>query len=215
MRRTVMLAAAALAAAACTTTTYRGYDGEPAGALPWDREIVYEVDPAIYAASLACVVVAPAPHGEDSPLAEIIERALARHLSERFGRVIGPAERRRIERELAFDLSAVGDRRHFAQGSGCRVFLDWTVLAATEDYAVVFSQRRFGMEITLSQPGAGAPLWQAAHLTRRAEGGLPLSLVSVPLAAFEATRFHRDHDIVASMVEDVVRRLFVTLPDLG
>ena len=215
MRRVMMLAAAAGLTAACTTTTYRGYDGEPAGALPWDREIVYEVDPAIYATSLACVVVAPAPHGEDSPLAEIIERSLARHLSERVGRVIGPAERRRLERALAFDLSAAGDRRHFGDSTGCSAFLDWTVIAASDEYALVFSQRRFGIEVTLSQAGAATVLWQAAHLTRRAEGGLPLSLVSVPLAAFEATRFHQDQDIVASMVEDAVRRLFVTLPDLG
>ncbi len=212
-----MVAAVVLAAvsvAACTTTTYRGYDGAAEESLPWDRDIASDVDPAIYLAPLSCVVVAPTSQGEDSPLGEIIERALARHLSERVRRVIGPTERRRMERELVFDLNDAGDRRHFGDASGCRAFLDWTVLAAASDYAVVFSQRRFGMEVTLSHPGGGTFLWRAAHVARRTEGGLPLSLVSVPLAAFEATRFHQDEDILASMVDDVVRRVFVTLPDL-
>ena len=200
----------ALAASAACTTTYRSYDGTAAAALPWDREIIYDVDPAIYSSAPECVLVAPA--APDSPLSEIIERALARHLSEKVSRVIGPAERRRAERELALDLSDARDRRHFASASGCGAILEWTVLAAEDDYAVVFSQRRFGMEVALTRPGDGAKLWQAAHVARRADGGLPLSLVSVPLAAFEATRFHQDEDIVASMVEDVARRLFVTLP---
>ena len=128
--------------------------------------------------------------------------------------MIGPTERRQLERELAFDLNTSADRGHFADTSVCRIFLDWSVLAATTDYAVVFSQRHFGIEVALSQSDGGTVLWQAAHVARRAEGGLPLSLVSVPLAAFAAIRFNHDDDIVASMVDDVVRRLFVTLPDL-
>ena len=201
------------ATAACTTTTYRSYEGNAAEALPWDREIVYDVDPAIYASPPACVLVAPA--APDTPLSKTIERALARHLGEKVSRAIGPAERRRAERELALDLSDARDRLHFASASGCAAILEWTVLAATDEYALVFSQRRFGLEVALTLPGGGATLWQAAHVAQRSDGGIPLSLVSVPLAAFEASRFHQDEDIVASMVEDVVRRLFVTLPDLG
>ena len=58
-------------------------------------------------------------------------------------------------------------------------------------------------------------LWKARHTASRSDGGLPLSPFSAPLSAFQAASLAGDDDVTPSMVEDVVRRLFATLPNSG
>ena len=57
-------------------------------------------------------------------------------------------------------------------------------------------------------------LWRARHTGIRADGGLPTSFVSVAVHAALATRFAADQDVEPSLVDDVVRRLTATLPDM-
>ena len=37
----------------------------------------------------------------------------------------------------------------------------------------------------------------------------------MPVAAYEAANLQQDDDMLPSMIDDVMRRIFVTLPDLG
>lgn len=211
----VALALLALQLGACAKTTYRAY-GDPAkgeDAL-MVREVTYRLERAIYTTLPRCAVVLP-PGGKAPPaIARLAGPALARYLGGRIPRVIGPVERRRLEKQHGVDLNREGDRRHFARASGCRSYLRWRVFAAEDNYFLVWSQRRIGIQASLHRIADDGILWQAAHAGRRSDGSLPLSVFSVPFAAFEATNFKGDGDVLPSMVDDVVRRLMVTLPDL-
>ena len=69
-----------------------------------------------------------------------------------------------------------------------------------------------GLELTLKRIGKKDILWQARHTASRGDGGLPLSPIGLVLDTFRAGRFMGDRDMLASMIHDVVRRLFITLP---
>ena len=57
-------------------------------------------------------------------------------------------------------------------------------------------------------------LWQAAHSASRSDGTAPISPASIPVGLFSAGRFIGDRDMFPSMVDDTVRRLLISLPDL-
>lgn len=197
---------------ACTGTTYRTYDQTPAAENPLGRDVTYLVDKRLFRDPPGCVTVVAAD-GQDSPLFTAIEDALARHLSGRFSRVIGAKERRRLARQRVLDLGDARDRRTFARAEGCRAFALWRATEAASDYVLVWSRQRIGLEVAIVEE-PGTVLWQATHVASRSDGGLPVSPLSVAFSAFEATRFHGDQDVPHSMIDDVLRRIFETLPDL-
>ena len=123
---------------ACVTTNYTSYDDASGSTSPLDREVVYHLDRAFYRDPPECVVVLSSRDAIDSRLAAMIEDSLARHLSMKVRRVIDAGERSRLERDLAVDLLEADGRRIFAQLSGCRGFLRWQTLEASEDYVLVF-----------------------------------------------------------------------------
>ena len=57
-------------------------------------------------------------------------------------------------------------------------------------------------------------LWKASHVARRSDGSLPLTPISAPIAIYEAGRFSNDQDILPSMIDDTLRRLVISLPDI-
>ena len=59
-----------------------------------------------------------------------------------------------------------------------------------------------------------AVLWKARHVANRSDGGLPFSIIGVAVAGFEAARFRADEDVPDSLIDDAVRRMMVTLPDV-
>jgi hypothetical protein len=209
----VLLAAAALVA--CSETTYRTYNDPKRTENPLlAREVVYWINPAIYSARPRCAVVL-APKDEPSPVAaRLVGPALARYLGARLPRVIGPLERKRLERGRGIDLDGKSGRQRFAKATGCEAYLLWRVLIAEDSYFLVWSQRRLRIEAALYRLGDDRLFWQAVHTGRRSDGTLPLSPLSLPFAVFEATNFKADDDVLPSMIDDVVRRLIVTLPDL-
>jgi hypothetical protein len=156
-----------------------------------------------------------APKDEPSPVAaRLVGPALARYLGARLPRVIGPLERKRLERGRGIDLDGKSGRQRFAKATGCEAYLLWRVLIAEDSYFLVWSQRRLRIEAALYRLGDDRLFWQAVHTGRRSDGTLPLSPLSLPFAVFEATNFKADDDVLPSMIDDVVRRLIVTLPDL-
>ncbi|MDX1485090.1 MAG: hypothetical protein R3229_11475 [Alphaproteobacteria bacterium] len=200
---------------ACPRTTYRSYDDPKRNESAFlDRQVTYRLNPAIYSTLPQCVVVLAEGRNAPAAAARLAGPALARQLSGRLPRVIGPLQRRRLEKRHGVDLNVPGDRRHFARATGCKAYLAWRVLVAEENYFLVWSQRKLRIEAALHRISDDTLLWQAAHSARRSDGSVPLSPISVPVAAFEATSFTADDDVLPSMVDDVVRRLIVTLPDL-
>ena len=138
----------------------------------------------------------------------------SRQLSGRVGRVIHPRERRRRVRAMAVDLDHPDDARHYAAATRCGAFLRWKILNAGHDNALVWSQKylQVGAEITRARDGA--LLWQARSSASRSSGDVPLSVFSLPLAALRAAAFQDDDDAVASLLDDLARRLLASLPDL-
>lgn len=160
-RRSALLLAGALVLSACVQTTYEAYDGAPEQWSPLERKVRYHVDRAYYSDPPACVVVAPSAREVDPALAALVEPALARHLSQKVPRIIGPGTRDRLVRKNAFNLANGEDRSRFARHTKCSAYLTWRLLHRGDDYAIVWSQRRIGLELSLMRARDDAPLWQA------------------------------------------------------
>ncbi|MDP6874297.1 MAG: hypothetical protein QF521_12270 [Alphaproteobacteria bacterium] len=169
---------------------------------------------AYYREAPQCVVVLSGPAEAGIVPGNRIARALARQLSGRVTKVIHPAARRRLVREMAVDLGHPGDARHFAAAIRCPAFLRWRVLGAGQDNALVWSQKYLSLEAEMIRARDGALLWQSSASASRNSGDPPLSLFSLPMAVFRAAAFQGDDDAVASMLDDVARRMLASLPDL-
>lgn len=209
-----------LGLSACVTTSYTSYEerdarqeASPAEAA-FGRTVAFRLDDAIYAEPPECVALLANPELAGTPFAEMVEGALARHLAAKVPRVFDALERRRAEHRLLLDLGDARDRDYFARATGCRAFVRWRTLEASSDFALVWSRRRVGLEVEMVRQADERVLWMASHVASRSDGGLPLSAVSVAYNAIEAARFRNDDDILPSMIDDVVRRIFVTFPDL-
>ena len=216
-RRRINVALAQLAVlllGACVTTNHTSYRETTDPTSPLDRQVVYHLDRAFYKDPPDCVVVMSSRDTINSQLALMIEESIARHLTMKVSRIIGPAERRRLERELAVDLSSTEGQKRLGQATNCRGFLSWRTLEVADGYALVYSSRSLGLELEMTRLSDDTTLWSASHVTQRWDGGIPLSPFSIAFSAFEATQFHTDQDILPSMVDDAVRRIFVTLPDM-
>ncbi len=216
---TFAILACAVALAACQTE-YRSYaerpvtsDKAPMEALD-GRRVFFRVEPAFYRYPPQCVVVLPAFDGRAAATATAqIESAVARHLRDKVPRVIGPMRRDRAVRRLALDLNHAGDRRRFGQIERCDTFLRWRAIESSSSNFLVWSRRDFGLDVELFRE-SNQTLWKASHVASRSDGNLPLSLLSAPIAIYEASRFSTDRDILPSMIDDTLRRLVTSLPDV-
>lgn len=200
----------------CVQTTYRSYDAVPEE-NSGKRVVRFRVAKAYYRSAPDCVVVLPARGSAKTKDKLTIERAAARHLRGKISRVIGPAERRRLSRRLALDLSNQGDRKYFAnyrhKGRICRYFALPLILGIEENFALIWASRRVHLGLKIISGRTGDVLWQGDHSADRGDGGLPLSPLSLGSAAFRAGKLNADKDMLPSMIDDVFRRILVTLPD--
>ena len=205
----------AFAVNACTTTSYRTYQTPAPEQNPLIREVVYHVDSELYASSPRCAVILPTNKDIDAVRADLIEGALVRHLRDTIPRVIATGERQELTRSLAVDLAEKQDRRSFAAAASCETHLVWRVLEVESQYLLFWSHRAIGLEVALIRSHDDVTLWKARHTASRSDGGLPLSPISAPISAYQAANLAADADVTPSMVEDVVRRVFATLPNSG
>ena len=203
-----------LVGAGCARTTYVPYD-RPSDALPiGERQVAVELDRVYFEDPPSCAVVLRPQGTEDAAVADLVDRALARQLSGRLIRVVGPLERRQLERSLALDLENPADWPTFARATGCEAVFEAIVTDVDEDYFVIWARRSLGLEVALRRVSDRAVYWKARHVARRSDGGLPLSPFSFALSGYEAGRFQNDADILPSLVDDLVRRMVASLPDL-
>ena len=204
----------ALALSACNTTTYRSYDSPVDESTPVFRDVRYDVADNFYRDPPNCAVVLAAPEDTPTELADMVERAADRHLREKLLRVISPAERQRVVRDLVLDLNNNQDRTRFARMRNCHHILRIHQAKADDTYAVVWSERQVTIELALHTARDSAVIWRAEHTASRGDGGLAMSPLGLGGAALRAGLSHGDSEITPSLVDDAMRRLFVTLPDL-
>ena len=174
----------------------------------------HRIYPAFYIDPPNCVIVLPGDGAGNVTRLELIEGALSRQLSGRIGRVIHPRERRRLVRAMAFNLHDKRDARHFAAAANCPVLLRWSIRNMGNIYTPIWSEKHVTIEAELSRAQDGAILWQAEATSARSSGDPPLSLLSLPFAAYKTAQFQNDQDAVASMTDDLARRLVASLPDV-
>jgi len=143
-----------------------------------------------------------------------VEAALARQLSSRFARIVGPDEHRHVARGLALDTAEAEDVRRAARQAACPAILYWTLVANDHQQTPLWSRRTLSIDASLRRADDDVELWRDRHVVKRASGDPPLSLFSLPLAAYNAARFDRNPELAASMGDDLARGLFMSLPDL-
>lgn len=203
----------AIFAAGCTQTQYQAFDpASTNAATPLSRVVNYELSETYFRAPPTCVLVLPLVDARDHEAALLVEESVARFLRERVKRVIGPHERRTDERRLAVLTNTDEGRLVYVANQNCDSYVQLRLHQTDAVYALFWSGRQIGLSASLIRSRDQTVIWRAAHTARRSDGGLPLSLLSLPFAAYESTRFHTDTDVVPSMVDDVVRRIFATLP---
>ncbi|MDP6565684.1 MAG: hypothetical protein QF578_12725 [Alphaproteobacteria bacterium] len=214
IRAGLLLLLAALVSGCLGAGTADPSASEPQAERPAVRD-QHRVYPAFYTDPPTCVVVLPGEAAAGVARAEQIEGALSRQLSGRIGRVIHPRERRRLARAMAVDLRHQADARHFAAATNCPALLRWSIRDAGSDYTPVWSEKRLSIETELIRATDGTTLWRASGTAARASGDVPLSILSLPFAAYKTARFQGDEDAVESMIDDLARRMVAKLPDVG
>jgi len=179
----------------------------------YERRVVYDLNPRYHRDPPACAVVLAADRqSAASPLARLVDDAVAIHAAGYLNRIIAPRERDRRVRALAVDLSHSGDQQVFARATRCRAILTWRLTEASQTYVVAMSSRRVGLQLVLTRIGSTDALWQAEHIAARSDGGVSLSPFGLLIDSIRAGKFNNDRDIMPSMIHDVVRRMLTTLP---
>ena len=174
------------------------------------RAVETHVERTLYTEVVDCMLVLPT----SGDLAEAgFGETVARHLSGRVDRVIGPMERRQLERRHGFDLSDQLDEAAVARETACAHVVDARMLETDSVYAVVWTGAVVGVELVLRRAGTDRILWQGRHMARRSDGGLPLSPLSALWNAAEAGLMANDSDLHPSLMDDALRRIVATLPD--
>ena len=199
----------ALAVAGCVTQPLdrgAGRDGPSRHALAE----AFIIDPPI------CVIVLPPSRDAGMPVSgSQIDRAVERHLAVRFDRVLAGARRDRVARDLALDLAIDSDLEYFARQTGCGHALRVTPFGGGSAYAVVWAERRIGLDLVLHRIGdSNFRLWWARHAASEGDGGLPISPLSAAGAMVRAARVAGDAGQALSLLDDVLRRIMASLPDV-
>ena len=204
-------------AGGCLQTSYRPLN-QPAAqtAEPnsfFERRVDYRLTDAFYTTVPSCAAImtrAPAPRG----IARLVEDAVERHLATRLPRVIGAARLHRVESTLGIDMKAAPDRRVFARQARCEALVEIHLAQVQDDYMVLWAHRGLTIGLTMTRIADGRVLWQARHSAGRADGGLPISIIDLPLSAARAVMVTGDPEMFASIAADAARRMMKTLPDI-
>jgi hypothetical protein len=196
----------------CTGTEYKPYEESETSSVNLLRTVNFYVNPALKKESPQCVLVLPPQKKESSGFAHRVEKTIVRHLSEKFPRVIGGRERKARAVKLAFDLTALADRREFAQEINCSSVFEFRIFQPRHEYMLIWSEIKIGLEARLFRQSDGTLLWKAQHVAKRSDGGVSFSPFGLAVNAYEANALSSDGDVVESVTEDLVRRVMKSMP---
>jgi hypothetical protein len=144
----------------------------------------------------------------------MIEDTIARYAGQRIDKVIGAGQVFENMRARALEISKPKHLRRLAHEMRCGAIIIPETKGAEGSYAVVFAQLKFSLKLTLKRIQDNSIMWQGAHQASRPNGGLPFGLLSIPVNAIEAGRFSNEGDVLPSMVDDVARQIFASLPNM-
>jgi hypothetical protein len=206
-----------LIAGGCMQTSYQPMNQtgpQPAESESlFERRVDYRLSDAFFETAPSCAAVVT--NGKDrGEVSAHVERAVERHLATRLPRVIGGAGLRRVERRLGIDMQAIADRRVFARSLRCGALVEIHLTQVQDDYMVLWAQRSLTIGLVMTRMSDGKTLWQSRHAARRGDGGLPISIIDLPISAARAGMVTQDPELFASIADDAVRRMMKTLPDI-
>lgn len=215
--------AAILLTAGCSRVVNVAHDSDARNAAqldPFASVVEYDIDPAIVIDTprrvcIGSVTTSAEPPKSDDPaqtgkiarerqeLPAMLQRSLEAHARMRFE-----------DLDIAVTARKSGEDPVQAALDGCTYLLTADLVEDDEIYSLFWSRRRLGVELRLAAVDSDQTVWSARHVDSRNEGSLPLDPVSLVISVVRTQDFASDRDILPSMVDDVMRRLFATFPDL-
>ena len=209
----------AVAMGGCLNTEFvrhdMGTDLKAASSSSWPaRRVIYQLDRRLLEDPPECVALAAsAPAARDGG-GRVLESALERHLAAKVRRVVLARKVRETARRVVLDLDEPGDFHHLADAVTCEAIMTWRVIDAGDIFLGVWSERHLHLEVILADAVDAAP------------SGGPDTPAGGPMAACRSRHsrcpssspmphlHHGDGELNASLIDDVTRRLFSTLPSL-
>jgi len=198
----------------CYTTQYSKFGEQNTSELPIGKIVRYDIQDKFFRNPPDCIAVMPVSGYGPPDLKRLVAKTVARHLMQKVPRVISPSERNMIAVKQALDLSDKNDREVFIEKAKCSHFAQLNINKVDDTYALVWASKSIGISIKIVSNGHSIPIWQAAHLVSRGDGGLPLSPFSIGAAMVKAGISHGETDTYPSMVDDCVRKMFIKFPDI-
>ena len=195
-------------------TVYRQSPASEDHAAPIAREVRFELRRTFYEDAPACVVVLPTVGAAPPELKKSLARSLARYLTLKVPRVVTPTVLSRLARKQAIDLDSETGWRMLAMMISCPHAVQAEIQEVSDLFVGVWAQKQLTVELRLMRAKDGAVLWDAGHSVARGDGGLPLSPLSLGVGFFKAASHSRDAEVMLSMLDDALRRMMVTLPDI-
>lgn len=203
---------------ACVTPGYQDHSGKSAAGNAQTEDVKatdihFRLSSQFYRDPPLCAIVLPTEKAPNADSSVQIARAFARHLRGRMDRVIFPLEAMGLARNLALDLNEETDLRRLAHKSRCAYFARSSVYDYGEEFGLVLAQKKIGVHATIFKPDHEYPVWEATNTAWRGDGGVPLSPLSIITSVTSAAIFSQNREIMASLADDLFRRLVTTIPD--
>jgi len=179
------------------------------------RKVDYHLARAFYETPPACIMVVPTQiNNVPQHLTQTIDEAVSRHLTTRVDRIID-ARRVTIEaRGRVYDPANPDDRQRMANTLRCDTFAEIDTTGVDTLFAVVWTDISINIGLTLRRARDGEIIWRSRHRARRGDGGMPISIMGAGSGVFAAGKLAGDTDALPSMIDDSVRRMMVSLPDM-
>jgi len=219
--REVLAAALLMAGCSQVATIERNSDAHNLAQLnPFASVVEYDIDPAIVLETPQRICIGPVTLSakprtlddaaqtariaqERQALPAMLQRSLEAH-----------ARVRLEDLDIAVTASKSGEDHVQAALDGCTYLLTADLVEDDEIYSLFWSRRRVGIELRLAAVDSDQTMWSARHVDSRYEGSLPLDPVSLMVSVVRTQDFASDSDILPSMIDDVMRHLFASFPDL-
>lgn len=203
----------ALGACQSTQTRYAAFGNAPASdqlALIESSKVWYDLSDEFYHIQPECVMILP----HESHDAKHIEQVIARHASAHFSKIIHADRVQHYMQKNALDATKTDHIRLLRQGLRCDTLLSWQHWHHQDQDLGFWTKRRAGLHLTLEHHYMNhkTTLWQAKHAASRSQGALPLSPIGAIAGIAKAADFRASHDVGHSLIDDALRRIFITLP---
>ncbi len=212
---TTFLFVVSLYLCSCAETRYVNHQDAGDETNLHSRTVVFSIAPEFYLEFPTCAVVMPPSGEKTTPIfSKLIEESFSHRISGKLSRVVNATQRNLSARRLAFDLAHAADRLALAEALDCDTIAVVELTGAGRSFMLVWSEVRIGLDVRLIRVRDERVLWRARHVADRSAGGIPLSPLGIAAEAFSSFQFSADQEVWLSVLDDAVRRIVSTLPDV-